>query len=79
MQFQKYIKECLELTDRPLSPGNEDRKKEITAKWTTWLYIDCCWDTCPTCQSFPTLMVSGIDLVDENSLTEFFHESGHFL
>ena len=47
MQFQKYIKGCLEVT---LSPGIEDRKGKLVVDWTIWLYIYYCCDIYPACQ-----------------------------
>ena len=47
---------------------------KLTVRWATWLYIDCCCDTCPTRQRLPTLTVSGTDLIDENGSPEFLYE-----
>jgi len=80
MQLQNPGKGRLESATRPLSfeIGDRRQKQKPTVKWTTWLYIDCCCDTCPTRQRFPTLMVSDADLVDEDSLPEFFYQGDDF-
>ena len=63
MQLQKCIKGCLEHIDRPVSFEIEDKKQKLTVKWTTWLYIDCCCDTCPTCQLPLTPVFADTDLI----------------
>jgi len=63
----------------PLSLEIGDRRKKLTVKWTTWLYIDCCCDTCPTCQRclISTLFVT--DLIDKDSLPKLFYKLDDFL
>ena len=51
---------------------------ELTVKWVTWLYIDCCCDTCFTSQQLSTLTVHETDLVDEDSSPKIFYEFDDF-
>lgn len=67
-------------TDRPPAESRyRDGKQALTFNWMTWLYIDCCCDTCSIRQRFPNVTVFGTDLVDEDGLPKLFYESDDFL
>lgn len=77
-KFQECIEGRLESTSHQVSFEIELERQKLTVNCETWVYNDCCCDTCPACQRFSSLAVFDSHLVDKDGSPKLFYEFDDF-